>query len=128
MKNDNYILSYYQQIQDGSIVVGKWIKLLYEKIIEGLKNKEFFYNPKKAKAAITFIETFAHHHEGALAPQLLKLELWQKAMLSVIFGIVDDNGTRQFREVLCVVARKNGKTLLDAGIAEYMSMERGYIL
>lgn len=125
MKNDNYILSYYQQIQDGSIVVGKWIKLLYEKIIEGLKNKDFFYNPKKAKAAIAFIETFAHHHEGALAPQLLKLELWQKAMLSVIFGIVDENGTRQFREVLCVVARKNGKTLLDAGIAEYMSFADG---
>lgn len=122
---NNYILSYYQQIQDGSIVVGKWIKALYDRIIKGLENKEFFYNPKKAKAAIAFIETFAHHHEGNLAPQLLKLELWQKAALSVIFGIVDEDNTRHFREVIMVEGRKNGKTLFDASIAEYMAYADG---
>ena len=122
---NNYILSYYQQIQDGSIVVGKWIKALYDRIIKGLENKEFFYNPKKAKAAIAFIETFAHHHEGNLAPQLLKLELWQKAALAVIFGIVDEDNTRHFREVIMVEGRKNGKTLFDASIAEYMAYADG---
>ena len=121
----NYILSYYQGIQDGSIVVGKWIKALYDRIIKGLENKEFFYNPKKAKAAIAFIETFAHHHEGNLAPQLLKLELWQKAALAVIFGIVDEDNTRHFREVIMVEGRKNGKTLFDASIAEYMAYADG---
>ena len=122
---NNYILSYYQQIQDGSIVVGEWIKLLYGRIIKGLENKEFLYNPKKAKAAIAFIETFAHHHEGNLAPQLIKLELWQKAALAVIFGIVDEDNTRHFREVIMVVGRKNGKTLFDASIAEYMAYADG---
>ena len=122
---NNYILSYYQGIQDGSIVVGEWIKLLYGRIIKGLENKEFLYNPKKAKAAIAFIETFAHHHEGSLAPQLIKLELWQKAALSVIFGIVDEDNTRHFREVIMVVGRKNGKTLFDASIAEYMAYADG---
>lgn len=121
----NDVYAYYQAITDGSIIVGRWIKLVYERIIRGLENKEFFYNPKKAKAVITFIENFAHHHEGVLAPQLIKLEIWQKAMLSVIFGIVDESGNRQFREVVCVVARKNGKTLLDAAIAEYMAFMDG---
>ena len=116
----NYIYEYYQKITDGSIVVGKWILILYKKIIEGLESKSFYYSQKKAKKAIAFIESFCHHHEGALAPQLIKLELWQKAMLSVIFGVVDEKGLRVFREVLCVIGRKNGKTLLDAAIAEYM--------
>ena len=120
-KLENYILTYYQKISDGTITVGKWVRLCYEIIIKGLEDKVFFYDPKKAHKAINFIEKFSHHHEGSLAPRLIKLELWQKAMISLIFGIVDEDGSRHFREVLCVVARKNGKTLLDASIAEYMA-------
>ena len=117
----NYILEYYQAIKDGSIVVGEHIRLWYEYIIQGLKNKSFYYNQKKANKSIKFIETFCHHHEGELAPNLIKLELWQKAFLSVIFGIVDKDDLRQFREVVLVVGRKNGKTLLASAIAEYMA-------
>lgn len=122
---DNYIYAYYQQIIDGSIVVNKWIRLLYTKIIKGLGDGEFFYSQKKANAAIKFIETFCHHHEGELAPGRLKLELWQKALVSLIFGIVDETGARQFREICFVVARKNGKTLLAAAIAEYCTFLDG---
>lgn len=118
---NNYILEYYQAIKDGSIVVGEHIRLWYEYIIRGLKNKSFYYNQKKANKSIKFIETFCHHHEGELAPSLIKLELWQKAFLSVIFGIVDKDDLRQFREVVLVVGRKNGKTLLASAIAEYMA-------
>lgn len=118
---NNYILEYYQAIKDGSIVVGEHIRLWYEYIIKGLKNKSFYFNQKKANKSIKFIETFCHHHEGELAPNLIKLELWQKAFLSVIFGIVDKDDLRQFREVVLVVGRKNGKTLLASAIAEYMA-------
>lgn len=118
---NNYIYEYYQGIVDGSIVVGRWIRLWYEYIVKGLENQSFFYSQKKANKAIKFIENFVHHHEGQLAPRLLKLELWQKAVLSIIFGIVDDKGNRQFREVVIVIARKTGKTLFAAGIAEYMT-------
>lgn len=122
---NNYILAYYQQIKDGSVVVGRWVQLLYEYIVTGLQEGQFHYNGKKAKAAVLFIENFCHHHEGALAPHRLKLELWQKALVSLIFGIVDDDGYRQFREVFFVVARKNGKTLLAAAIAEYCTFLDG---
>ena len=121
----NYILAYYQRIQDGSEVVGRWIKILYELIVKGLQERSFFYDHKKAKAAILFIEQFCHHHEGVLAPGRIKLELWQKALVSCIFGIVDDTGARQFREVFVVMARKNGKTLLAAAIAAYCTFLDG---
>lgn len=122
---NNYILEYYQQIKDGSVITGKWVKLVYERIVNGIEKKEYIYSQKKANAAILFIENFCHHHEGALAPNLLKLELWQKAFLSIIFGVLDKDGNRQFREVFCVVARKNGKTLLAAAIAEYCTFLDG---
>lgn len=121
----NEILTYYQRITDGSVTVGRWVKLLYEYIVRGLEAREFYFNAKKATAAIRFIEGFCHHHEGALAPGRLKLELWQKALISVIFGVVDETGARQFREVFFVVARKNGKTLLAAAIAEYCTFLDG---
>lgn len=122
---NNYIYEYYQQIKDGSVTVGKWIRLLYEMIIKGLENKSFFYSHKKAQASILFVENFCHHHEGELAPQRLKLELWQKSTLALIFGIVDENGLRVFREIFLVVARKNGKTLFAAAIAEYCTFLDG---
>ena len=121
----NCILAYYQKICDGSEVVGKWTKLLYEYIVQGLEKGLFFYDHKKAQAAVLFIEQFCHHHEGVLAPGLIKLELWQKALISLIFGIVDETRSRQFREVFVVMARKNGKTLLAAAIAAYCTFLDG---
>ena len=123
--NDNYILAYYQAITDGTAVVGKWVRMLYEFIVKGLEQRSFFYSHKKAQAAILFIEQFCHHHEGVLAPGRIKLELWQKALLSLIFGIIDETGSRQFREVFMVIARKNGKTLLAAAIAAYCTFLDG---
>ena len=124
----NYILTYYQKIQDGSVVVGSWVKLAYEYIVKGLQAKSFFFDQKKADKVIKFIEGWCRHSEGALGGQKIKLEEWQKAFLSVLFGIVDDTGARQFREVLLVIGRKNGKTLLAACIAavcSYIDQEYG---
>ena len=120
MSRNNWILIYYQKIKDGSIVVGKWITLLMGYIVAGLENKSFFYDNKKANNAIDWIESHCFHTEGHLAPGSLKLELWEKAFIACIFGIVDGKGYRQFREVLLVVARKNGKSLLAAAIEKYI--------
>ena len=115
---DDYILTYYQQIKDGRQTVGKWIKAVYEYIVNGLQSGAFRYDAKKAHSAINFIESHVHHTEGRLAPNKLKLELWQKAMLACVFGIVDEHDNRQFREVLCVLSRKQGKSKLATAIAE----------
>lgn len=117
---DNYIYAYYQKIKDGSIVVGKWIRLLYEYLVNGLEKKDFFFDQKKANAVIDWAESHWFHTEGHLAPGNITLELWQKAMLSAMFGVVDQDGHRQFREVLLVVARKNGKSIIASGIGNYV--------
>lgn len=120
---DNYIIAYYQAIKDGSEIVGQWIRMMYEYIVKGLENRSFLFDQKKANKAIRFIETFCHHCEGR--DDLLKLELWQKAATSVIFGVVDEEGVRQFREILIVIGRKNGKTLFAAAIIAYCTFLDG---
>lgn len=115
----SYIYEYRDAIKSGQATVGKWIILIYDILIAGLDSGKWFFDAKKANKAIKFVENFCRHSEGR--NDLLKLELWQKAIVSAIFGIVDANGFRQFREVLIVVARKNGKTLFAAAIIAYMA-------
>ena len=123
----DWILTYYQQIQNGTATVNHWIREWYAQIVKGLQEKRFFFDQKKASKVIFFCENFCRHHEGALAPGLIKLEVWQKAFLSVVFGIVDEDGVRIFREVVLQIGRKNGKTLLAAAISAYeMYMDAEY--
>lgn len=112
-------------IEDGSVTVGHWIRTLYERIISDLESKAYFFDQKKATRAIRFFENFCHHSKGKLAPQLVKLEAWQKALLSCVFGLVDEKGIRIYREVFIVMGRKCGKSLLASGVAEYMAYADG---
>ena len=120
---DNYLLAYYQAMENGTIVVGRWIRMFYRYLIEGLQKQSFFFDQKKAFRAIRYIETFCHHSEGR--SDTLKLELWQKAFVSVVFGVLDASGNRQFREVVLIVARKNGKTLFASAIISYCTFLDG---
>lgn len=114
----NYIYEYHAKITSGEIVAGKWIKAIYKIIVDGLEKQEYFFNAKAANKAIKFIENFCHHSKGR--NDLIKLELWQKAIVSIIFGIQDAEKTRIFREIFIVIGRKNGKSLFASAIIAYM--------
>lgn len=120
----NYIFAYWEAIQKGQVTVSKWIRMLYQILVDGLKNGTWLFDERKANKAICFIENFCHHSEGR--HDLLKLEIWQKAIVSAIFGIMDpETGYRQFREIFIVVARKNGKSLFAAALSAYMAYVDG---
>lgn len=123
---ENYILTYYQSIKNGSVTVGKWVQMIYEQLIDGLEAKKYYFDAKKANHAIDWIEKHCFHTEGRLAPNAIKLELWQKAMLSAMFGIVDEKKYRQFREIVLIIARKNGKSLFASAIARYVWVNGGF--
>ena len=55
MRDENAILAYYQKIKDGSETVGKWIRLLYEVIFQGLSDKRWFWDQRLASNAIGFL-------------------------------------------------------------------------
>lgn len=121
----NFFEEYKSAINSEKITAGECIKALYNRIEKGLEDGLFFLNLKKANKAIKFIENFCHHCEGR--NDLIKLELWQKATVTLIFGIVDESNLRFFREVVIVIGRKNGKTLFASAIIAYMNyMENEY--
>ena len=126
MAKVNWIYTYYQGITDGTYNVGQFIKAIYEYLVKGLEDKSFFFDQKKANNIIEYVETHGFHTEGSKAPNNLELEVWQKAFLSAMFGIVDEKGHRQFREVILLVGRKNGKTKLASVLGKYFFEREGY--
>ena len=126
MAKYGWISDYFNGINIGKYTVGRWIRLVYQYITDGLREGQFFYDHAKATEAVEWIEKHCFHTEGEKAPNNIELELWQKSFLSCLYGIVDADGRRQFREILLVVGRKNGKTKLASSIGDYEFRNKDY--
>lgn len=123
----NPILEYWQKIQGGEEVVCQKIYKTYCYIAQRIQEPqgEYFYSPARANHVIEFIENFCHHSKGKLGGRLVELELWEKALLATVFGFVDIEGNRQYREALLIVGKKNGKSLLASAVGNYMQLGDG---
>ena len=123
----NYVLAYWDEIKQGNITVSNKVRRQYKRLAADVKQHDrYIFDPDKANRPIKFIETFCKHSKGELAGQYIKLELFQKAFISALFGFVDKKtGLRRFREAFFLCGRKNGKSVLLSGIALYMLMADG---
>jgi phage terminase large subunit-like protein len=124
----NPIKQYYDWIIENPNKVSKKIFKVYQHITKFLNdiNSEWEYNAKKANHAIEFIENYCKHSKGKMGGKPFILELWQKALVAAIFGIVHKiDGTRKYQEVILIVARKNGKSTLAAAIGLYLMIADG---
>jgi len=72
-----------------------------------------------------FFENVLKHSKGATAGQPFKLLPWQKYVLGEIFGRVNKDGTRQYRQAYIEIPKKNGKSTLLAGICLYCLVADG---
>lgn len=118
----NYIDQYLDAIRSGKCIVGKRIRRQYEKLSRDIHEPSdgYIFDQKRAEKPIEFIERFCKHSKGEWAAQPVKLELFQRAFISALFGFIHETTReRKYRETLLYVARKNGKSTLLSGIALY---------
>ena len=122
----NPIREYWEAIQSGQEVVSEKIYKTYKKLVYDLDHEdEFFYSPKRGNHIIEFAENFCRHSKGKYGGKPVLLELWEKAMLAAIFGFIDIEGNRKYREAILIVGKKNGKSLLASIVGLYMLMADG---
>ncbi|MDY0850423.1 terminase TerL endonuclease subunit [Bacillus thuringiensis] len=124
----NPIIEYYSLIESGKEIVSEKVRRIYKKLVSDISDKEsiYEYDSKKANHAIEFIENFCKHSKGKWGGKPIVLEVWQKAFIAAAFGFVHGiDGTRKYREVLLVVARKNGKSTVGSGIGLYLQIADG---
>lgn len=124
----NAILEYNDQIING-LVVSEKIRKTYNHIVRDILNNplsKWEYDEKRANKALIFIESYCKHSKGAFSGMPFLLELWEKAAISVMFGIVNKQTRfRKYRFAFLMVARKNGKSTLAAAIGLYLLMMDG---
>lgn len=118
----NPIREYWEEIQSGKTRVSQKVYKTYRHVIREMDRTDspYFYDPRRANHILEFFENYLHHSKGKCGGQLVKLELWEKAMLATAYGFVDIEGYRQYRETLLIVGKKNGKSLLASGVGLYM--------
>ncbi len=117
---------YLLDVVAGKITACKRIKQLAEMMLPrfGEGYKKWHFDIDKANRPVRFIETFCKLPSGRLGVPFI-LEPYEKMVIQIAFGFVDDDGYRQFQEVLVIFARKNGKTSLGAAIELYMLVADG---
>ena len=137
-----YIEEYYQYLLDNPDKACHKVLATYKKLVNDLKKPKqvsffnkiteenethtYIYNEKRAVLPIEFIERFCRHSKGKWAGQPVVLELWQKAFISALFGFVDkDTGIRKYKKGALYIGRKNGKSTMDSGLANYMLTKDG---
>ena len=136
MNSISNIVKYCDFIKDNPKKINKKIRVVYEKLLDDIKNPKtvkylnkmtgeieevtYIFDIKKAQRPIEFIERFCKHSKGRWAGKSIKLELFQKAFLEALFGFVNkETGLRKYKKAVFFVAKKNGKSRLSSGIGLY---------
>ena len=122
----NPILEYWEKIQNHEIKVSNKVYRTYRKVVKDIQEPgEYFYSPKRGNHILEFAENYCRHSKGKYGGKPVRLELWEKAHLATVFGFVDIEGNRKYRESLLIVGKKNGKSLLASIVGLYMLVADG---
>ena len=77
------------------------------------------YDKGKADYAVNFIELLSHT-KGTWAGKKFKLLPWQEKVIRDVFGVVKENGYRQFNTAYIETPKKMGKSELAAAVALFL--------
>lgn len=119
--NIDYVQMYIDKVESGEFKVGRRIQLAIDRHKSDLeKSKDpsfpYEYRPELTYEPIDFIDMLPDPKSS----KRVGLALFQKFIIAMIFGWVKkDSGYRRFTKVVISMSRKNGKSLLIAGIALY---------
>lgn len=84
------------------------------------------FDAGKAARVEAFMLRHLRHMKGAWAGQPFALEPWQRTdIIAPLFGLVQPDGRRFYREAYVGIPRKNGKSEISAAIALYLLIADG---
>ena len=86
--------------------------------------KTSHYDKKAADFAVSFIEALTHT-KGRWAGKPFKLIDWQEQIVRDLFGVLKENGARQFNTAYIEIPKKMGKSELAAAVALLLTCADG---
>jgi phage terminase large subunit-like protein len=122
------VQAYIDGVVDGTIPTGKLQRLAVERhlrdLLEGEK-RGLRFDEEAGKRVIAFFEDFLHHSKGQWAGEPFITEPWEAFLLWVLFGWMAEDGSRRFNVAYVEMARKNGKSMIGAGVGLYLTIADG---
>lgn len=115
--NDTWLFKYYEAISRGEIIAGHELKTELENLICDFENPKYYYDIRRAKDYIDFMENCVRLTKSPFYGQPMKLMLWQKAFIETMYSFkMSVDGTDRFRRILLLIARKNTKSETCSGL------------
>lgn len=115
-KSNGYLEEYLKLCRAGEILIGSELMTELEKLESDMNGDEYIYDTSSADLRIDFIENCIRLTKSPFYGQPFKLELFQKAFISALFGFKMLDGTDRFQRALYLIARKNGKSELCSAL------------
>lgn len=113
--------AYAEAITKGEVAACRLVKLSCQRFLDDLDRAEWEFRPELVERVCGFAELMPHvKGKWARTREFIKLENWQVFILACLFGFVDANGRRRFRQAYIMLPRKQGKSILAAVIGLYM--------
>lgn len=120
MVPDCNIKRYADMIESGDVVVGYWIRKEIRNLIEDLESERYIFDTTESDKRIRFQEKLCLQSKQPYYMKPLELMPWQKAWWEAIYAFKDPySRLKRFTEGLLLIARKNGKSTMYAGDANY---------
>lgn len=120
--DDYFLVQYRRAIKSGEIIAGAEMIYELDKLLFDLKDSTYIYDPKEAHIRIRFMENLCLQSKKPFYMKPMELLLWEKAFIEVMYSFKKYDAElgrwiRRFRDILLLIARKNGKTTLLAADA-----------
>ena len=123
----SYLLQYRKAIQKGEIIAGTELIDELDRLIADLDDPRYIYDTSDAYRRIDFIENCIRLTKSPFYGKPMKLILWQKAFIEVVYSFkmadrtyIDITGKQKhvdrFQKIVLLIARKNAKSETCSGL------------
>lgn len=118
---------YAREVVAGKVVACNWVKLACQRHLSDLEKakkprSKYVFDVEAAENVCEFVELLPHTKgKWGKKKELIVLQPWQMFIFICIFGWkIRKSGLRRYRKAYIAVPRKNGKSIIAAGIGLYM--------
>ena len=127
----NWPKRYLKAIESGKIPVSRKVAEVYRREVAWMTkppddpNFIWHFSAAAGQHHIDFMQNFCKQSKGSYGGKNISFMLFQLAKMQLVFGWVDDQGNRRFREIIDVRARKNGKSTEAAALCHDLLLDDG---
>lgn len=118
---------YCEDVLDGTVIACRMVVAAVKRYRSDWARQQtpefpYYFDQASAEKACEFFPKFLCHYKGDFSGQPFKLMPWQVFIVWNLFGWKKESGRRRFSQAFILIARKNGKTILCAGLSLLLAM------